>query len=98
MPMSHTKRGIEELKSLTNVLDHVGTAFAAAKHNDGKLTFTDLLKLDVGESLIKAVSEAKNANFKAAKEELKDLSTIEAVDLCEHFCEKILDLHKKLHD
>lgn len=85
------KVGVENLKLMVQSLDHLVKAVEAAKADDGKVTWSDLLNADVLEHGLSAGDTLIDAamNYKKLKEELKDLSVEEIAALLKEVSEAL---------
>jgi len=81
------KLGVENLKKCTHLVEALCQTFAAAKEDDGKVTWSDLLDPDVWEHGFDVVKEsgALADRWDDCLLEINDLSADEAMELVQHY-------------
>jgi len=92
------KFGVENLKKCTNLTESLCHAFMAAKEDDGKITLSDLLDPDVWEHGFDAAQAVGDLaeNWDLCMEEVKDLSSHEAMELVQHYFASFRKLYEEL--
>ena len=87
MSTEKEKLGVENLKQCTNLVEALCETFAAAKEDDGKVTWSDLLDADVWEhgfDVVKAAGDLAE-RWDDCLLEINDLSADEAMELVQHY-------------
>lgn len=81
------KVGVENLKKCTDLVQSLCQTFAAAKQDDNKVTWSDLLDPDVWEHGFDVVREAGALadRWDDCLLEINDLSADEAMELVQHY-------------